>query len=69
MAEISSVERITELLSRPSLTPEQTREIIPLSRNGIYDAIKRGDIEVIRMGRRIVVPTAPLRRKLGMATA
>jgi hypothetical protein len=59
---------IRELLSRPTITPAEliASGILPLRRNGIYDAIKRGDIEVINLGHRKAVITAPLRRKLGL---
>ena len=35
-----------------------------LSRNATYDAAKRGEIPVISLGRKKVVPTAALRRML-----
>ena len=38
-------------------------------RNTIYDACERGDIECFRNGKRIFIPTAPLRRKLGLEAA
>ncbi|MBR0907014.1 hypothetical protein [Bradyrhizobium liaoningense] len=59
---------VQELLSRPTITPAEliASGILPLKRNGIYDAIKRGDIEVIDLGHRKAVITAPLRRKLGL---
>jgi hypothetical protein len=59
---------VRELLSRPTITPAEliASGILPLRRNGIYDAIKRGDIEVINLGHRKAVITAPLRRKLGL---
>lgn len=41
-------------------------EILGLSRQSTYGAARRGEIPTIRLGRRIVVPTAPLRRMLGM---
>lgn len=37
---------------------------IGLSRSATYDAAARGDIPTIRIGRRILVPTAALRRML-----
>ena len=37
-----------------------------LGRNGAYEAVKRGDIPSLKIGGRLVVPTAPLRRLLGM---
>lgn len=40
--------------------------ILTLGRSATYEAADRGDIPVIRFGRRIVVPTAALRRMLGL---
>ncbi|RTL89385.1 MAG: DNA-binding protein [Hyphomicrobiales bacterium] len=41
-----------------------------LSKNGGYEAVKRGDIPSLKLGpRRIEVPTAPLRRMLGVEEA
>jgi hypothetical protein len=59
------------LLGRPSISPEELHRlrILPISRNGIYDAVRRGEIESFRIGKRIVILTAPLRRKLGIETA
>jgi len=36
-----------------------------LCRNSSYAAAARGDLPTIRLGRRLVVPVAPLRRLLG----
>jgi hypothetical protein len=36
-----------------------------LSRNAAYNAAARGDMPTIKLGRRIVVPVAALRRMLG----
>jgi hypothetical protein len=41
-------------------------KVMPVSRGLIYDACKSGDIECLRVGKRILVLTAPLRRKLGL---
>jgi hypothetical protein len=37
-----------------------------LSRGGTFEAAHRGDFEVLRFGKLIKAPTAPLRRKLGI---
>lgn len=37
-----------------------------LGRSAAYNAAERGDIPTIRIGRRLVVPTAALRRMLGL---
>jgi hypothetical protein len=49
-----------------STTVENAGRCYGLSRTQAYEAVKRGDIETFSIGRRIVVPTAPLRRKLGI---
>jgi hypothetical protein len=56
---------LQELLGKPTATvPEVGRICFGLSRNGSYEAARRGDFRTIKMGRLIVVPTAPLRRML-----
>jgi hypothetical protein len=61
--------RVKEILSHPTCSVEECREIVPGSRNSTYDAIRRGDIPSIRVGRRIHVLTAPLRIKLAIDPA
>jgi hypothetical protein len=59
---------IQALLAKPTITPEELFRtgVLPLSRNGVYAAIKRGDIDVLEIGKKKAVITAPLRRKLGL---
>jgi hypothetical protein len=58
---------LMELLSQPTASiPDVGRICFGLSRNGSYDAAKRGEIPTIDIGRLKKVPTALLRRKLGM---
>jgi hypothetical protein len=58
-------------LHRPGISPDELYrlKVMPVSRNAIYDACNRGDIECFRVGKKIIIPTAPLRRKLGMEAA
>jgi hypothetical protein len=35
---------------------------------GVYEACHRGEIKSFRRGRKILIPTAPLRKKLGIET-
>lgn len=37
-----------------------------LGRNASYEAARRGDFETIRIGKKIVVPVAPIATKLGL---
>lgn len=62
---------LAAILSQPSISPEELHAsgLIPVGRNGIYEACNKGEIECFRMGKKIIIPTAPLRRKLGMEAA
>ena len=46
--------------------PDAGEALGGLSRNASYRAVKSGEIPSIRIGGRIVVPTGPLRKMLGM---
>lgn len=56
------------ILSKPTITPNELHrsKLLRVGLNGIYDACNNGEIECFRRGKKIVIPTAPLRRKLGM---
>lgn len=49
---------------RPTVPVEEAGEILGISRNSAYEGVKSGEIPSIRVGRRIMVPTAGLRRML-----
>jgi hypothetical protein len=49
-----------------SISVEMAGKLFGLKRNASYAAVKSGDIPSIRIGGRIVVPTAPLRKMLGI---
>jgi hypothetical protein len=55
---------LDEVLSKPTTTVPMAGKALGLSRNASYEAAKRGEIETIRFGRRIIVTTAWLRRVL-----
>jgi hypothetical protein len=56
---------LKELLSTPTAdVPDVGRVCFGLSRNGSYDAAKRGDFPTIKVGRLLKVPTAALSRLL-----
>ena len=51
------------------MTVEEAAEILRISRNTAYEAVKRGDIPSIRIGRRVLVPRTALEKMLrGEAT-
>ena len=55
---------IDDAYNRPVLTVSQTAELLGLGRNAAYDAVARGDIPSIRIGRRLLVPKAALENLL-----
>lgn len=57
---------INQLRSRPTVSVPEAGAVLGLSRNSSYQAANRGDIPVIKIGGRLVVPTARLLRLLGV---
>ena len=49
---------------RQTLTVEEAAEILGIGRNSAYEAIRRGEIPALRLGRRLVVPRRALERLL-----
>ena len=43
--------------------------VLDMSKGSVYEAAHSGDIDVIKIGSRYKVPTAPLRKKLGIEAA
>ncbi|MGX1323743.1 hypothetical protein AB7M17_007196 [Bradyrhizobium sp. USDA 377] len=61
---------IIDLLTKNLTVPvDVAGRAIGLSRNAAYRATKTGEIPSIRIGGRIVVPTASLRKMLGLEVA
>ena len=52
----------------PTITVPAAGAILGLSKPSAYEAANRGDIPIIRIGRRMLVPTAKLLDMLGLRT-
>ena len=50
----------------PTLPVPEAGKYLGLSRSSAYAAAKRGDLPTIRIGGRVVVPTARLRQLVGL---
>ena len=50
----------------PTLSVPEAARIYGISRNTAYEAIKRGEIPSISVGRRVLVPTAKALAQLGV---
>jgi excisionase family DNA binding protein len=55
-----------ELDLPPVITVKETARLLRLSRSAAYRRIEAGQIEAFKLGDRWFVPTAPLKRKLGL---
>jgi excisionase family DNA binding protein len=58
--------KVPDAASTPTMTVEEAGQVLGMSRPTAYAAVKRGEIPVLRFGRRMLVPTARLRVMLGM---
>lgn len=53
----------------PTLSVEQAGQVLGISTRSAYRAVERGDIPTLRLGRRVLVPTARLLALLGVEAA
>jgi hypothetical protein len=58
--------QIERLLRRPTISPRELYEskMLPLSLQSIYEAIRKGEIAAGRIGRKVLIYTGPLRRRM-----
>jgi excisionase family DNA binding protein len=63
---VTNSELISDIHDKLTVTVEVAGKALNLGRNAAYEAVRRGDIPSVRIGRRYVIPTASLRRMLGI---
>ncbi len=51
----------------PTITVEQAAELLGVSRRSAYRAASSGELHTIKLGRRLLVPTAPILELLGLS--
>ena len=54
--------------SRQTMNVEDAGKILGLCRNAAYEAVKRGEIPTIKIGRRLLVPLIALEKLLNNET-
>ena len=61
-------EEIETLLMQPTITPDQflQTKVMPIGRSTLYDAINSGEIAAMKVGKKKLILTAPLRKQLGI---
>jgi excisionase family DNA binding protein len=52
-------------MERQVFTVTEAAQILGIGRNSAYEAVRRGDIKSVRIGRRLIVPRAEICRILG----
>ncbi|MER5623974.1 helix-turn-helix domain-containing protein [Streptosporangium sp. NPDC002544] len=57
---------IAALPDRATMTVAETALVLGVHRDAAYDAVHRGDLPSIRVGRKILIPTAKLADLLGL---
>ena len=56
---------IDELRRRHTITVKEYARLMGVSKDAVYEAAARDQLRVLRIGKRILVPTAPLLVELG----
>jgi excisionase family DNA binding protein len=54
-------------MERLVFTVAEAGQLLGIGRNSAYEAVRRGDIRAVRIGKRWVVPKGEIRRILGEA--
>ena len=52
-----------------TMTVKETAEILGTTPNAVYDAVARGEIAHVRVGRKILIATRPFAEALGVTPA
>lgn len=63
---IHTTEVMDRLKTEPTLSVDETRAALGVGRTAVYGGIQRGEIPVIRVGRRMRVPSTWVRAQLGV---
>lgn len=60
---------VDEMRARPTVTIREAAAFLGVSADTLYEAAARGETPwpILRLGRRLLVPTAPLLESLGIA--
>jgi excisionase family DNA binding protein len=53
-----------DYIERQTLTVEEAARVLGISRSSAYEAVRRGELPVVKLGRRYLLPKAALERFL-----
>lgn len=57
---------VDDLRRRPTITVREYAAFVGVSKDTAYEAAARGELRVLKLGARILVPTAPVLESLGL---
>ena len=57
---------VDELRRRPTITIREYAAFVGVSKDTAYEAAQRGELRCLHLGRRVLVPTAPVLESLGL---
>mgnify|MGYP001079574890 CR=1 FL=1 len=60
---------VDELRRRPTITVREYAAFVGVSKDTAYEAAARGELRVLHLGRRVLVPTVPVLESLGIDTS
>ena len=60
----ATAREISKIMSKPTCSVEEMAMALQLSRNSAYKAVRSGEVRSIRIGKRVLVPTAAIRQLL-----
>jgi excisionase family DNA binding protein len=60
---------VEEILAQPTATVEEIGTVYGISRATAYEGVASGTIPSLRIGRRILIPCAQVRRQLGIESS
>lgn len=67
MSKIENASAISALLAKPTISVCEYAAVMEISRGSAYQAANSGEVEgAFRIGKIFRIPTAPLRRRLGL---
>jgi excisionase family DNA binding protein len=58
---------VDDLRRRPTITVREYAAFIGVNKDTAYQAAARGELRTLTLGRRVLVPTAPVLESLGLA--
>jgi excisionase family DNA binding protein len=60
---------VDDLRRRPTITVREYARFVGVSKDTVYEAAARGELRSLKLGARILLPTAPILAELGYSVS